>query len=91
MASSALTSTTALDRLTRLRHAKSPNTLLDLQYQFNAVNNITQMIDGAGTHNYTYDTLDRLTAATHPSHPPANFAPRIRQSGRVASGIRSGL
>jgi RHS repeat-associated protein len=56
-----------LDRLTRLTHAKTPNTLLDLQYQFNAVNNITQMIDGAGTHNYSYDTLDRLTTATHPN------------------------
>ena len=56
-----------LDRLTRLTHAKSPNTLLDLQYQFNAVNNITQMIDNAGAHNYSYDSLDRLTAATHPN------------------------
>jgi YD repeat-containing protein len=77
-----------LDRLTRLTHAKLPHTLADFQYQFNAVNNITQMIDGAGTHNYSYDSLDRLTAATHPSHPPANFAPRIRQSGSVASGIQ---
>jgi YD repeat-containing protein len=56
-----------LDRLTRLTHAKGPNTLEDFQYQFNAINNITQMTDGAGSHNYTYDSLDRLTAATHPS------------------------
>jgi RHS repeat-associated protein len=62
-----------LDRLTRLTHAKSPNTLLDLQYQFNTVNNITQMIDGAGTHNYSYDTLDRLTAATHPNQPNEGY------------------
>lgn len=54
-----------LDRLTRLTHAKGANTLADFQYQFNAVNNITQMIDGAGAHNYSYDPLDRLTAATH--------------------------
>jgi len=33
----------------------------------NPVNNITQMTDSAGAHNYTYDPLDRLTAATHPS------------------------
>lgn len=33
----------------------------------NAVNNITQMIDGAGAHNYTYDIRDRLTGATHPN------------------------
>jgi len=25
------------------------------------------MIDGAGAHNYSYDPLDRLTAATHPN------------------------
>jgi RHS repeat-associated protein len=54
-----------LNRLTRLTHAKGANTLADFQYQFNAVNNITQMSDGAGTHNYSYDPLDRLTAATH--------------------------
>jgi RHS repeat-associated protein len=56
-----------LNRLTRLTHAKAGNTLADFQYQLNAVNNITQMIDGVGTHNYTYDTRDRLTAATHPN------------------------
>jgi YD repeat-containing protein len=56
-----------LNRLTRLTHAKAGNTLADFQYQLNAVNNITQMIDGAGAHNYTYDTRDRLTAATHPN------------------------
>lgn len=62
-----------LNRLTRLTHAKTPNTLLDLQYQFNAVNNITQMIDGAGAHNYTYDTRDRLTAATHPNQTSESY------------------
>jgi len=55
-----------INRLTRLTHTKGANTLADFQYQFNAVNNITQMTDGAGTHNYTYDSLDRLTGATHP-------------------------
>ncbi|MFZ0061421.1 MAG: hypothetical protein WAL47_05230 [Pyrinomonadaceae bacterium] len=50
-----------------MTHAKAGNTLADFQYQLNAVNNITQMIDGVGTHNYSYDTLDRLTAATHPN------------------------
>jgi YD repeat-containing protein len=62
-----------LDRLTRLTHAKAPNTLADFQYQFNSVNNITQMIDTAGTHNYSYDTLDRLTAATHPNQPNESY------------------
>jgi len=63
-----------LNRLTRLTHAKAGNTLADFQYQFNAVNNITQMIDGAGTHNYTYDTRDRLTAATHPNQTNESYS-----------------
>jgi RHS repeat-associated protein len=42
-------------------------TLADFQDRFNAVGNITQMTDGAGASNYTYDPLDRLTAATHPN------------------------
>ena len=63
-----------LDRLTRLTHAKSGNTLADFQYQLNAVNNISQMIDDIGTHNYTYDTRDRLTAATHPSQTNETYA-----------------
>jgi RHS repeat-associated protein len=54
-----------LNRLTQLTHAKGANTLADFQYHFNAVNNITQMTDEAGAHNYSYDPLDRLTAATH--------------------------
>jgi RHS repeat-associated protein len=56
-----------LNRLTRLTHAKGANTLADFQYQFNTVNDITQMIDGAGSHNYSYDSLNRLTAASHPN------------------------
>lgn len=56
-----------LDRLNRLKHMKGANTLVDFQYQFNTVNNITQLIDGSGPHNYTYDNRDRLTAATHPN------------------------
>ena len=63
-----------LDRLTRLTHAKTGNTLADFQYQFNAVNNITQMTDGAGANNYTYDSLDRLTAATHPNQTNESYA-----------------
>jgi len=30
--------------------------------------------DGAGTHNYTYDTRDRLTAATHPNQTNESYA-----------------
>jgi YD repeat-containing protein len=63
-----------LNRLTRLTHAKGANTLADFQYQFNAVNNITQMIDNAGTHIYSYDSLDRLTAATHPNQPNESYS-----------------
>jgi RHS repeat-associated protein len=60
----------ALNRLTQLKHAKGANTLADFQYQFNTVNNVTQMTDGAGAHNYSYDALYRLTGATHPVSQP---------------------
>ncbi len=56
-----------LDRLTRLKHAQGATTLEDFQYQFSTANNITQMSDGAGAHNYGYDVLNRITSATHPS------------------------
>jgi RHS repeat-associated protein len=62
-----------LSRHMRLTHAKGANTLADFQYQFNAVNNITQIIDNGGTHNYSYDALDRLTAATHPNQPNESY------------------
>jgi RHS repeat-associated protein len=56
-----------LDRLTRLKHVKGANTLADFQYQFNTSNYISQIVDGAGAHSYSYDSLDRLTTATHPA------------------------
>jgi RHS repeat-associated protein len=62
-----------LNRLTRLKHAKGANTLLDFQYQFNAVNSITQMVDNAGTHNYSYDSLGRLIGTTHPNQPNESY------------------
>ena len=63
-----------LDRLTRLTHAKSGNTLADFQYQFNAVSSITQLTDSAGAHNYTYDTRDRLTVASHPNQTNESYS-----------------
>ena len=56
-----------LNRLTSLKYQKGATVLADFQYQLNATNNISQMVDSSGTHNYTYDALDRLTAATHPN------------------------
>src|SRR5215208_4644226 len=47
-----------------LTHTKGANTLADFQYQFKTVNDITQMIDGPGSHNHSYDSLDRLTEIT---------------------------
>ena len=63
-----------LDRLTRLKHVKSANTLDDFQYQLSTVNNFTQIIDSAGTHSYTYDTRDRLTAVTHPNQTNESYS-----------------
>lgn len=62
-----------LDRLTRLTHAKGATTIADFEYQFNSASNISQVIDGAGTHTYGYDALDRLTAATHPDQPNESY------------------
>jgi len=62
-----------LNRLTRLTHVKGATTVADFQYQFNAVNDITQIIDAAGTHGYSYDSVDRLTAATHPNQPNESY------------------
>jgi YD repeat-containing protein len=49
--------------------------LLDLKYQLSDVN-ITQMIDNDGNHNYSYDPLDHLTAATHPNQPNESYTCR---------------
>lgn len=62
-----------LNRLTRLTHAKGVNTLADFQYQLSEVGNITQLTDSAGAHNFSYDTRDRLTAATHPNQPNESY------------------
>jgi hypothetical protein len=54
-----------LDRLTRLtedsNHDCRPSVSIQRGQQHHAE------IDGAGTHNYTPDTRDRLTTATHPN------------------------
>lgn len=63
-----------LDRLTGLKYMQGTTTLADYQYQFNAVNNISQMTDDAGANNYSYDSVDRLTAATHPNQPNENYS-----------------
>lgn len=62
-----------LDRLTRLTHAKAGTPIADFLYQFSNVDNITQITDGAGAHSYTYDSRDRLVAATHPSQPNESY------------------
>jgi RHS repeat-associated protein len=56
-----------IDRLTRLQHVKGATTVADYQYQYNAASNITQLVEQAGTHNYSYDVINRLTSAAHPN------------------------
>jgi RHS repeat-associated protein len=53
-----------LDRLTRLTYAKGATTIADWQYQFDAAHQIAQITEPTGNRTYTYDTLNRLTAAT---------------------------
>ena len=63
-----------LSRPTRMKHVKGANTLADFQYQFNNASRITQIIDSAGTHNYTYDSLDRLITASHSNQPNESYS-----------------
>jgi RHS repeat-associated protein len=63
-----------LDRLTRLKDAKGNTVIADNQYSYNNAGDITQNIDQSGTHNYGYDTIDRLTSATYTGTPNETYA-----------------
>lgn len=63
-----------LDRLTTLSYSKAGLTLPSFQYSYNAVNQITQQIEAAGTHTFNYDELQRLTSATHPNLPAESYS-----------------
>jgi RHS repeat-associated protein len=62
-----------LDRLTSLSYTKAGLTLPSFQYGYNTRNQITSLTDGAGTHTFAYDELQRLTAATHPNLPAESY------------------
>src|SRR5262249_55005858 len=47
-----------LDRLKRLQYVKGETNVADFQYQFNTVDQITQLADATGAHNFTYDALE---------------------------------
>jgi len=57
-------------QLVNLMHQGGPGALPHT-YTYNRAGQRLTMADNAGTHTYTYDLLDRLTAATHPSSNPA--------------------
>ena len=38
----------------------------DVSFTYDAVRNRTQMVDGTGTTNYSYDAVNRLTSVTFP-------------------------
>ena len=42
-------------------------------YAHDAVGNRTAMTDLSGNHEYTYDPIDQLTRAAHPTRPPEQF------------------
>jgi RHS repeat-associated protein len=56
-----------LDRLTRLTDVTSAATVADAQYQYNTLNQITQILEPTQTRNFSYDTADRLTAVQNPA------------------------
>src|SRR5206468_11987797 len=65
-----------VDRLTRLLDSKGLATLADHQYQYDAANQITQVIEPVVKRNYVYDAVDRLTSASYsnPLQPPESYA-----------------
>lgn len=54
-----------MNRLTRITDATATAPVADSQYQYNTANQISQLIDQAGTHVNTYDGVNRLTTASH--------------------------
>jgi RHS repeat-associated protein len=63
-----------LDRLTRLKDAKSATVIADNNYTYNDAGDIIQNIDQSGAHAYGYDALDRLTAASYPATGNESYA-----------------
>jgi RHS repeat-associated protein len=63
-----------LDRLTALTHATATATLISNQYQYNDANNISSWANASGNHAYSYDPVDRLTAATNSAQPNENYS-----------------
>jgi RHS repeat-associated protein len=53
-----------MSRLTRLKDVNTTATLFDLQYAYNAANQISQITDLTETRNFGYDNVDRLTSQT---------------------------
>jgi RHS repeat-associated protein len=53
-----------LSRISRLKHQSGTNTLVDDQYTYNSARQISQIAGLARTRTFTYDNLDRVTAAT---------------------------
>lgn len=53
-----------MSRLTRLTDKKQSTILLDKQYSYNTANQISQIVEPSRTRTFTYDNVDRLTAAT---------------------------
>lgn len=53
--------------------------LASRNYTFNAVNNITQIVDGAGTTSYPYDNIDQLLSETRSGYSCAYYLRCQRQ------------
>jgi RHS repeat-associated protein len=65
----------AASQLTRLAHQLGAATVNSFDYTYDKVGNRKTKVDRNGSHNYTYDTLSRLTEALNPlpSNPLENF------------------
>ncbi len=65
----------AASQLTRLAHQLGAATINSFDYTYDRVANRKSTVNRDGTHNYTYDTLNRLTEAINPlpSNPLESF------------------
>jgi RHS repeat-associated protein len=65
----------AASQLTRLAHQLGATTINSFDYTYDTVGNRKTKVDRNGSHNYTYDTLNRLTEALNPlpTNPLENF------------------
>ena len=63
----------AAGQVLSVTHSTTSHMLAQYTYSYDKNGNVTTIGDPLGTHHYTFDGLNRVTAATHPSEPSQAF------------------